>query len=291
MVLGGVIVLRRSKVEHEYERLRAPQQLAYRALHPVCQAVRPAEGGAAPAAGGSPPGACSVRRRGSAGGAEPEPLAEADGPLQLSAQQHRDIWDVNGLHYCDDAAVQTNRVLHLGVCPALLSIFVGCAWARYFDSSYVRSVLGAAVLFFTMLGPVTARILYFGSQGIFLQASRLNHSCAPNAEWLIDGQRAPLGGPAWGLPGDEGAAQRAGVAASSLSLSLRAKRDVGAGEEITIDARRFAQARSGRGLRRVQQRLAGRASRLLEYGFWCSCELCAAAVGRAAEVDEQEEEE
>ncbi|CAK0838012.1 unnamed protein product [Prorocentrum cordatum] len=202
-----------------------------------------------------------------------------------------DIWDVNGLHYCDDAAVQTNRVLHLGVCPALLSIFVGCAWARYFDSSYVRSVLGAAVLFFTMLGPVTARILYFGSQGIFLQASRLNHSCAPNAEWLIDGQRAPLGGPAWGLPGDEGAAQRAGVAASSLSLSLRAKRDVGAGEEITIDARRFAQARSGRGLRRVQQRLAGRASRLLEYGFWCSCELCAAAVGRAAEVDEQEEEE
>ena len=44
----------------------------------------------------------------------------------------------------------------------------------FFRAHLLRSVVAAGVLFFAMLGPICARLVYFGSQSLFVTASKLS---------------------------------------------------------------------------------------------------------------------
>ncbi|CAJ1451552.1 unnamed protein product [Effrenium voratum] len=231
MILSGVVVYRREKVEKTYAQLPEADQTLYRSFFPVCEP----ESGAAPAQ------------------LAPEPEAVAEG---LSAKQHQEIWDLNGLHFCGPADLQCNQLLHGLLCPALLSVLVGWGFAQKFGGQLGRSVLAAGVLFFAILGPVCARVVFFGSQGLFPNASRLNHSCLPNAEWQIE--------PSTG---------------TSARLSLRAKEKVKKGQELLVDYIPELEHLDPQERRKLLQQ---------DYGFLCHCLKCTGAAPRAAEEEAEE---
>mmetsp|Transcript_65413 Transcript_65413/g.181991 ORF Transcript_65413/g.181991 Transcript_65413/m.181991 type:complete len:331 (-) Transcript_65413:24-1016(-) len=279
MILGGVVVLRRSKVELAYEGLSDEEKQSYRSLHPMCEGHQVVSHG--PLATDVSE-TSTLRHRASKqdedGVVDPQAQRQQDG-ASPSAQQHRQIWDMNGLHYCDDGDVRVNRVLHFALFPFFFSLITGYAWAYYWQGHYLRAVLGAGVFFFAMLGPISMCLIYAGSQALCLQASRVNHSCLPNATWQLDGQRAPLGG----HPGGSTAVAESepiGTFVAPFRLSLRTKRAVAQGEELTIDY-----------IPDLAHLDAAERRNLLkkEYGFLCSCKRCAAP-GQKSDAGAEDEE-
>ena len=252
MILTGVVVYRREKVERKYETLPRENQSLYRSLYPVCEA--PSRIGPQDASLGR-----QLRHR---SGPPPDAnSADAAGPADihlLTSQQHLQIWDNCGFHYCDSFDNQRNQILHVVVCPALLSAVTGCAYAYRFQAQYVKSVLAAGVLFFAIVGPVCYRLFYFGSQALFVKASRLNHSCQPNAEWQIDA---------------------GGVGKRIPTLSLRTKQSVKKGEELTIDY-----------IRELPDLVQSERRKLLQqdYGFLCTCTRCACEHAGNEELEAEE---
>lgn len=278
MILSGVIVLRRSKVEDLYEKLDHSDKRLYRSLHPMSESPEECLHECTKATNTSQDSLRHRVERCSEG-----TNSTVEDPPAPSSQQHREIWDKNGLHFCDDADVYWNRILHVAVCPTLLSIITGCVWAFAFRGKYIRSVLGAGVLFFAVLGPVSMRLFYFGSQALCLKASRVNHSCLPNATWQIDGQRLPMGGEPSSLSngGDRAGteAQRGNHLPATPKLTLLTKQAVAEGEELTIDY-----------IPELGHLDAAERHNLLkqEYGFLCSCARCTA---RSLNHTEEEEVE
>ena len=281
MILSGVIVLRRSKVEKMYERLGPAQKLLYCTLHPLCygRASGAQHGQEAPVDSLDSRGSLRQRAAAVASSSCEEAVSPEAGDEERvnppTSSQHRLIWDTNAFHYCDDQDVYLNRVLHLAICPSILSIVVGSAWAYCFEGSYIRSILGACVLFFTMLGPLSARMMYFGSQALFLQGARANHSCMPNVTWHISGQKAPLGGPVVGDIASEGKHAEAEIPAT---LFFRAKRKIEKETELTIDYIPDLPNLDALGRRSLLQQ---------EYDFICACPKCQAATARQEETARQ----
>ncbi|CAL1142522.1 unnamed protein product [Cladocopium goreaui] len=243
-LLSGVLVLRREKVETKYDLLSDAEQRQYRSLHPVAD-------GAAAAAASETDAALRQRLGTSSAGA-------AQAVAALSAQEHLKIWESCGFHYCDSSDVKRNQVLHLMICPAFLSVFTGACYAYRFQGQITKSILAAGVLFFAIMGPICARLFYFGSQGLFLTASRLNHSCLPNCQVQIEAK----------APG-------------SPQLSLCTKQQLQKGQELTIDY-----------ISELQHLDLSERRKLLEqdYGFNCSCPRCAGAASAASAATEEEEE-
>ncbi|CAE7576461.1 SET5 [Symbiodinium natans] len=253
MILTGVIVFRRDKVEHKYEALLSEEKSQYRSLYPVCEEPHTERHGERH--GESTESGGQLRNRGRTPEASPSPAS----PTPLTSQQHLQIWDNCGFHYCDSLDDQRNQILHVVVCPALLSAITGCAYAYRFQAQYVKSVLAAGVLFFAIVGPVCYRLFYFGSQAIFVKASRLNHSCQPNAEWQVDA---------------------VGEAKHAPTLSLRTKQRVKKGEELTIDyIRELPDLKQSERRKLLQQ----------DYGFLCTCTRCTRCI--SDDVEELEAEE
>ena len=252
MILTGVIVYRRDKVESKYEALPSEQKSQYRSLYPLCESHSKAERHDC--------NATQLRHRsGTAPDADDSDHAEgAPDSSLVTAQQHLQIWDNCGFHFCDSNDDKRNQILHVVICPALLSAITGCAYAYRFQAQYVKSVLAAGVVFFAIVGPVCYRLFYFGSQALFVKASRLNHSCQPNAEWQIElgqtGRRVP-------------------------TLSLRTKQTVKKGEELTIDyIRELPNLEQSERRKLLQQ----------DYGFLCTCVRCSAADAFHEEVEAEE---
>jgi len=249
MILTGVIVYRREKVERKYDALAMDLKSQYRSLYPVCEAPN-----CKVEAGESPRN--QLRSRSS----RPDPNETAttaasppDSSL-LTAQQHLQIWDNCGFHYCDSLDDHRNQILHVVVCPALLSAVTGCAYAYRYQAQYVKSVLAAGVLFFAIVGPVCYRLFYFGSQALFVKGSRLNHSCQPNTEWQIHAAPVPM-------------------------LSLRTKQNVKKGEELTIDYIRELPDLEQKERRKLLQQ---------DYGFLCMCSRCISAEHQRDELEAEE---
>jgi len=281
VILSGVIIWRRSKVEQAYDALGAEAKQCYRSLHPMCEGT---DTNSVDRARHTSDLSTCLRHRAGKGSNETNAESVACEQLDIkppTAQQHRQIWDMNGFHFCDDADVHANRILHLACVPLLLSLVVGGTYAYCFQGSYFRSILAACVLFFAILGPISARVFYLGTQALFLQAARLNHNCSPNAVWRIDRQRAPLGG----TPGGIALAERdngASSPAAPIAISLATRQVVAHGEELTIDyIPELAHADPSVRCNLLQQ----------EYGFSCSCARCAASKRKLLAGDEAEEEE
>ncbi|CAK9090139.1 unnamed protein product [Durusdinium trenchii] len=224
MILSGVVVLRREKVEQKYQALPDAARRCYRSLHPLLLGAEPAE-----------------------------PAAE---PAELRPEEHLKVWDSCGFDFCDLEDTQWNQVLHLMICPTLLSLACGGAYAYRAHGQYVRSILAAGVLFFAILGPFCAKLFYFGSQGLFVTAARLNHSCLPNCEVRIEGKGRPA------------------------KMVLCAKKQVKKGQELTIDyIKELAHLEPSERRKLLQQ----------DYGFLCRCPKCL-ALDRAVATAEEEEE-
>lgn len=286
MILSGVIVKRRSPVEKLYDAFAPEQQFAYRSLHPC------SVGDGVPGVRSDmPPGIQEVdnhanSRQGSNqikidAPIEHQPSADdlaAAGPITLRGDQHRNIWDMNGFHYCTFADVRFNNVLHHYCFPAFLSIVTGSLWAGFFQGQYTRSILSACVLFFT-IGPISARIVYLGSQGLFLKASRVNHSCQPNATWEISGA-LPILHPLRGSAAEE--CCEVSTSSPRRVFTLRTQRAVAAGEEITIDY-----------IADLAHMDAIERRKLLktEFGFVCDCKQCVEAERKAPKHEKCEAEE
>eukprot|EP00913_Durusdinium_trenchii_P004394 g4073.t1 len=98
MILSGVVVLRREKVEQKYQALPDAARRCYRSLHPLLLGAEPAE-----------------------------PAAE---PAELRPEEHLKVWDSCGFDFCDLEDTQWNQVLHLMICPTLLSLACGALLLR-----------------------------------------------------------------------------------------------------------------------------------------------------------------
>lgn len=278
MLLSGVVVLRRGKVEALYAELGASEQQRYRVLHPVCEDCEEGEKHEQPMA--TAPG--SLRRRTEPVPAESVPSEAApteEKSEKLTTKQHREIWDQCAFNYTDSSDVKKNRVLHLLIFPALLSVITGCLWAHWFHAPHIRSILGACVLFFGMLGPVCLRVVYLGSQALFPTAALLNHSCCfPNCVWEVEGCVSPMESP--------GGGDSSGSVSGPARLVLKTKQPVSEGQELLIDYIPELAHLEGSERRNLLQQ---------EYGFLCDCARCLAgdkeqAVTRPAPTEEEEEE-